>query len=75
MSQKSQETNLDSQGLIKWAGATAVAAVVFLSYIHGFIFTRSEADTLIKRVDTLEERILHRLDRIDQKLEEIRKSK
>jgi len=38
----------------QWMTATAVAAVIGLFYIHGFIFPRTEASALIKRVDRLE---------------------
>jgi len=57
--------------IAKWIGGTGAASIVALVYIHGFIFPRTEAVALIKRVDRIEERVEKRLEKIDTKLDQL----
>jgi len=36
---------------MEWIIATAVASVMMISYVHGFVFPRTEGERLQKQVD------------------------
>jgi hypothetical protein len=39
---------------IQWIVATAIASVMMLSYVHGFVFPRTEGEGLTRKLDTLD---------------------
>ena len=41
----------DIKMVVYWSVATAVAAILMLGYVHGFIYPRTEAEKLEKAVD------------------------
>lgn len=54
---------VETSGLVNWAVSTAVASIILLSYVHSFVYTRTEANNLEKKVDKngdkLDSLILH----------------
>lgn len=52
-------------------GATFGAAIMGLYYIHNFVFTRVEAESLVFQVEKMEVRITKRLDKIENKVDDI----
>lgn len=45
---------------LTWIIATAISAVMMISYVHAFIYPRTEGEKLEQRVRTLDE--IHRQD-------------
>lgn len=50
----------------RWGTATGVASLMGLSYLHGFVYPRTEAEALINRVNRQDNRISRQDDRINR---------
>lgn len=59
--------------IVYWAVSTAVAAVMLISYVHGFVYTRTEGEKLERRVEAIQSQYREDLQILNQKIDEIYK--
>jgi hypothetical protein len=55
----------------EWIVATVVAAVAMISYVHQFVYPRTEGEKLEKRVDLLDEHYRDDVKGVRERLDQI----